>query len=171
MAKPVFLIGYMASGKSTSGKKLARMMGYAFEDTDAIIEQMTGKSIEEIFETDGEDAFRSLEHSVIRSLTTRINTVIATGGGAPCFYNNLELMQQYGITVYLKHHPNSIVTRLLLSKTKRPLLKTVSKDELLARITDHLTQREAYYLKARIIIKGENLDLEELSRIIKTYRG
>lgn len=170
MAKPVFLIGYMGSGKSTVGKKLARILNYAFEDTDALIEKMTGKTIDEIFGSEGEAAFRMLEHSVIKSLTNRINTVVATGGGAPCYYDNLDLMQQQGITVYLKLHPESIVKRLKQSKTRRPLLKYTDDDSLLPYVVRHLAQREEFYEKARIIFKGENADTEELARLIKTYR-
>jgi len=170
MARPVFLIGYMASGKTTAGRKLARQLGYAFEDTDELIKNMTGKSIEEIFDTDGEEAFRVLEHSVIRSLTDRTNTVISTGGGAPCFFDNLNLMQKHGITVYLKLHPASIVKRISQSKTSRPLLKGLSQDQMLPWVSRHLEQREIYYNNAHIIFKGESPDLNELAGLIKAYK-
>lgn len=170
MSKPVFLIGYMGSGKSTAGRKLARMLGYAFEDTDELITTMTGKTIEEIFDSDGEDAFRTLEHSVIRSLAGRVNTVIATGGGAPCYFDNLSVMQHNGITVYIKLHPLSIVKRLSQSKTNRPLIKKIGHDQLLPWVTRHLEQRALFYEKAHIIFKGENPDLNELAGQIKLFR-
>ncbi|KAF5068061.1 Shikimate kinase [anaerobic digester metagenome] len=170
MSKPVFLIGYMGSGKSTAGRKLARMLGYAFEDTDELISTMTGKTIEEIFDSEGEDAFRVLEHSVIRSLAGRINTVIATGGGTPCYFDNLSLMQRSGITVYIKLNPVSIVKRLSQSKTTRPLIKRIGQDQLLPWVTRHLEQRALFYEKAHIIFKGENPDLNELAGQIKTFR-
>ncbi|HPF65387.1 shikimate kinase [Lentimicrobium sp.] len=170
MSKPVFLIGYMGSGKSTAGRKLARMLGYAFEDTDELIAAMTGKTIEEIFDNEGEDAFRTLEHSVIRSLTGRVNTVIATGGGAPCYFDNLSLMLRSGITVYIKLNPVSIVKRLSQSKTNRPLIKKTGQDQLLPWVTQHLEQRALFYEKAHIIFKGESPDLNELAGMIKSYR-
>jgi shikimate kinase len=170
MSNPVFLIGYMGSGKSTAGRKLARVLGYAFEDTDELIASMTGKTIEEIFDSEGEDAFRTLEHSVIRSLAGRVNTVIATGGGAPCYFDNLSVMQHNGITVYIKLHPLSIVKRLSQSKTTRPLIKKIGHDQLLPWVTRHLEQRALFYEKAHIIFKGENPDLNELAGQIKSFR-
>lgn len=160
----------MGSGKSTAGRKLARMLGYAFEDTDELITKMTGKTIEEIFDSEGEDAFRILEHSVIRSLAGRVNTVIATGGGAPCYFDNLSLMQRSGITVYIKLHPISIVKRLSQSKTNRPLIKKTGREQLLPWVTRHLEQRALFYEKAHIIFKGENPDLNGLAGLIKSYR-
>lgn len=167
MAKPVFLIGYMGCGKSTVGKKLASKLKYNFIDVDSTIEDLTNKPVSQIFEDEGEHAFRQLEHSIIVSLCSRTNTVIATGGGAPCFHNNMELMNAHGITVYLKMHPKSLAERIISSKTERPLIKYVSNDELPAFITQHLNDREAFYKRARLTIQGESLKIDELVQRIK----
>lgn len=162
MAKTIFLIGYMGCGKSTVGKKLATRMQYDFIDIDAAIEKMTGKSVGQIFQDEGEDAFRQLEHSVIVSTCARNNLVVSTGGGAPCFFDNMKLMNQNGITVYLQMHPDSLTKRIRDSKTGRPLLKNVPDDYLGDYIALHLAQRERFYKEAALIIKGESLKIEEL---------
>lgn len=169
MGKPVFLIGYMGSGKSTAGKKLARTLGYFFTDLDEEIEKMTGKPIHRIFSEDGEDAFRQLEHSILVSLAARKNMVIATGGGAPCFFDNMELMKQSGVTVYLKMKPESLAKRLANAKIKRPLLAGVSIDELPAYIKNHLDKREPFYASSHISQKGESLDSDELLKHVRDY--
>lgn len=162
MAKPVFLIGYMGSGKSTIGKKLATKLRCTFIDMDQTIEDMTGKSISTIFNDEGEDAFRQLEHSVLVSLASRKDTVISTGGGTPCFFDNMVMMNKLGLTVYLKMHPDSLAKRILDSGTKRPLLQRISPDQLPAYIARHLKERESFYNKAHLTFKGENLKVEEL---------
>lgn len=169
MAKPVFLLGYMGCGKSTVAKKLATKLKYVFLDTDAVIESMTGKSIAQIFSEEGEDAFRILEKSVIQSLASRTNTVIATGGGAPCFHDNLSVMNKSGITVYIKMQPESLASRIIASKTDRPVLQRISNDDLPVYIHKHLSDRERFYNKAHLIVKGENLKIDELVNLIKDY--
>lgn len=171
MGKPIYITGYMGSGKTTVGKKIARILDYDFVDTDDLISKMTGKSIDNIFSTDGEDAFRLLEHSVLVSLTNRINTVISTGGGTPCFFKNLELMKKSGIVIYLKMHPSSIHKRMVVSKNPRPLLKKIPEDELLTYITAHLSQRESFYNGAHFVFKGESPDIESMIIAIKGFRN
>lgn len=166
MAKPVFLIGYMGCGKSTVGKKLANKLKYTFIDTDSAIENMTGKSVAAIFSEEGEAAFRLLENSVLKSLVLRSNTVISTGGGTPCFYDNIDLMNSRGLTIYIRMHPESLATRILESKTERPLLKRIPEADLPAYIQNHLNQRERFYNKAQHIVKGENLKIETLVELI-----
>ncbi|HLN53708.1 MAG TPA: shikimate kinase [Lentimicrobium sp.] len=169
MGKPVFLIGYMGSGKSTAGKKLANRLKFDFVDVDAAIEQMTGKPVAKIFSDEGEDQFRQLEHSIIKSLTARKNVVIATGGGAPCFFDNIQLMNSKGVTVYLKMAPGALAKRIIESKSERPLLKYVANEDLPAYINIHLQQREVYYKRAEIVVDGENLKIDELSQLVLKY--
>ncbi|KAF0197875.1 MAG: shikimate kinase [Bacteroidetes bacterium] len=169
MGKPVFLVGYMGSGKTTTGKKLARSIGYFFFDLDEEIEKLTGKTLPQIFSAEGEDAFRLLEHSVLVSLSNRKNIVVATGGGAPCYYNNMELMKKAGVTVYFKMSPESLAKRLLVARVKRPLIEGIPAMELPSFIAGHLSKREDFYNTAHITIKGENLDLEHLTHAVREY--
>jgi shikimate kinase len=167
MGKPVFLIGYMGSGKSTNGRKLARSIGYFHFDLDEEIEKLVGKSIDQIFSEEGEDAFRLLEHSVLVSLTNRKNIVVSTGGGTPCYFNNMQLMKVAGVVVYIKMKPESLAKRLQSSKVKRPIIVRAQAGDLSAFITQHLAQREDFYKQAHLTIKGENLDFETLQNSVK----
>ncbi|MGE5317117.1 MAG: shikimate kinase [Chloroflexota bacterium] len=167
MAKPVFLIGYMGCGKSTVGKKLATRLKFDFIDTDSAIENMTGKPVSVIFEQEGEDAFRLLENSVLKSLAARNNIVIATGGGTPCFYDNMAMMNRSGITIYVKMHPDSLAKRIIDSKTERPLLRRISDNDLPSYIANHLNARERFYNQAQLTVKGENLKIDELHLLIQ----
>jgi len=169
MGKPVFLIGYMGSGKSTNGRKLARIIGYFHFDLDEEIEKLVGKNINQIFSEEGEDAFRLLEHSVLVSLTNRKNIVVSTGGGTPCYYNNLQLMKDVGVIVYIKMKPESLAKRLQSSKVKRPILVRAQAGDLSAFIAKHLAQREDFYKQAHLTIKGENLDFDILLNSVKEY--
>ena len=95
----IILIGYMGSGKTTLGKKLAKKLGFEFLDTDDFIEDSTNKSIPEIFNELGEDGFRKLEYDVLNALDVN-NCVISVGGGMPCFYNNIDTLNSIGVTCY-----------------------------------------------------------------------
>ncbi|MDD2526467.1 MAG: shikimate kinase [Lentimicrobiaceae bacterium] len=167
MAKPVFIVGYMGSGKSTVGKKIAAKLGYKFVDMDKLIVDLAGKSIPEIFKGKGEDAFRDLERSVLISLCSRSNTVISTGGGTPCFFDNMKLMNSSGITVFLNMQIHSLADRLKKSKQERPLLPAMPADELEQYIGYHLSERISYYNQARLVVKGENADIDHLVKSIR----
>ena len=171
MGKPVFLIGYMGSGKSTAGKKLARILGYDFVDTDDVISSLVGKEVYKIFMEDGEDAFRQMERSVLVSFKDRKDTVIATGGGMPCFFDNVATMKRYGITVYLQMQVTSLIKRLNEAKTPRPLLPKLPPEEFKQYIQQHLAKRERFYLDSHLVVKGESLDLESLAKAIKNFHG
>ena len=152
MQKPdkIFLIGFMGSGKTTTGKKLASRLNWKFIDLDEFIEEDKGMPVAEIFETQGEDWFRTVEAEALRTVTKAGNTVISTGGGTPCFYENMEFMLQNGLTVYLRMTPESLARRLARSSAGRPLLKDIDKEELETYIRTKLVERELWYSMAEI---------------------
>ena len=167
----IFLVGFMGSGKSTVGKKLAARLKYGFVDTDKSIECVAGKSIPEIFDSDGEPYFRQKETEILRSLEGRKNLVVATGGGAPCHADNMQWMNEQGITIYLEMHPGSIFHRIAPRKSERPVLKNLDDVDLMEFIINELDRRKPIYKKARIVIKGENLKFEELEQKLNQIVG
>ncbi|MFI5150130.1 MAG: shikimate kinase [Bacteroidia bacterium] len=163
----IFLIGYMGSGKSTLGKKLANQLGYEFIDQDRLIEETLGKSIHGIFEEEGESYFRETEHSMLISLLEKDNVVISTGGGTPCHHNNMELMNQNGLTIYLKMSADTLLSRLRQSKDTRPLLSGKSEEDLYHFILTHLEDREPFYAEAQYKVKAKDLDVKKLASFIQ----
>src|SRR5574344_612650 len=126
----VFLIGFMFSGKSTVGKKLASIMGYDFIDTDKYFEDKYKISIFDFFEKFGEEMFRKFEHDILNELIVRENTIISTGGGLPCFNENMDIINDKGISIYLEMPFKAIINRQKNSKQKRPLLKNKNQEEI-----------------------------------------
>ncbi len=153
----------MGSGKTTNGKRLAGHLGYSFLDMDMEIEKDQGMAIARIFETRGEEFFRSLEHELLLKIFNMDNLVISTGGGLPCFSNNLELINKNGVSVYLKLTPEMLASRLKFSGKTRPLIKNLPEDELLNFVYQQLEEREAWYLKATIIYNAMNMNINELA--------
>ncbi len=162
-----FLIGYMGSGKTTVGKKLAAKLNFEFIDLDKFIETEYKKTIPEIFKQDGEQAFRSMETNALKKLIAKKNSVIACGGGAPCYYGNMELINDNGISVYLKLSVDALSNRLLNAKDKRPLIEGKSEKELKSFIIRQLEKRENFYNKAKYTVKAKDLDIEELLSFLK----
>ena len=152
----IYLVGYMGCGKSTIGRKLADLLEVSFIDLDKFIEERNFKSVPAIFAEEGESAFREKERNALMEVSEFDNVVIGTGGGAPCFFDNMELMNSSGITVYIAPDIEVLATRLIKSKTVRPLILGKSKDELMHFIAEALQKREPFYLKSKITIRGEN---------------
>ena len=165
----IVLVGYMGSGKSTLGKKLASKLGFSFYDTDQIIEEQYKISIYNFFEKYEEDVFRKIEYDVLKNILIHNNAVISTGGGTPCFRNNMDIINKNSYSVYIKMHIDSIETRLINSKKSRPLLKDISQTNLKAFIEKQLLEREKYYNQANLIIKGEKLDINYLIESLKNH--
>ena len=163
----IYFIGFMGSGKSTTGKKLAAAIGWSFIDQDKEIEERTGKTIPEIFSDHGEDYFRKVETEVLRSLESQKKIIISTGGGAPCHSENMSFMLETGLTVYLKLTPIQLKTRLSGSKSERPLIKGLSSEELLSFIEQKLVMREVYYSQAEIQIDDFDIDYTILHSLVK----
>lgn len=159
----VFLIGFMGSGKTTIGKKLASYLKYEFIDLDRLIELRAGMSIANFFDMHGEQAFRELEMEVLRNTAISGNAIIATGGGAPCYRDNMEWMNAEGLTAYLSLPAKALANRLEHSKAERPLIRNLRGEELVKFISDKLAGREEYYKKARFEVSASDLTAERLA--------
>ena len=162
----IYLIGYMGSGKSHLGRKFAKYLGVQFVDMDHYIEERNYKTIPQIFTEEGEDEFRKKERNALEELSEFTDIVIATGGGAPCFFDNIDLMNKSGVTIHLNIDPKILAFRLMKSKTERPLIKGKSKDELIAFIDESLKKRNEFYSQAKYQITRPDIALVELERII-----
>ena len=127
--KRVFLVGYMGVGKTTIGKILSKELDVEFIDLDKYIENRYRKTIQEIFSEKGEDKFRIIEREMLREVSTFQNVLISTGGGTPCFFDNMEVMNRRGITVYVKASVEQLVSRLVASKNVRPIIRNKSHDK------------------------------------------
>lgn len=159
----IFLIGFMGCGKSTLGKKLAAKTGFTFIDLDDAIVQSINMSITEYFEAYGESAFRAIEREQLHKLRELKNTIIATGGGAPCHLDNMDWMNQHGKTVYLKLSPKALLSRLSQKEIEsRPLLKGKTKEELLDFIQSKLEERNPFYNRASLIFDAFHSDTKDL---------
>jgi shikimate kinase len=170
MAK-FFIIGYMGSGKSTVGKSLSDILNYDFIDLDRLIETEYNQTIPQIFATKGEKEFRSMEHNTLKKLINKDNVIIACGGGTPCFYNNLELMNNNGNTIYLKISLDTLVKRLKTEKDSRPLIANKTDEELRKFVNRQMIKREDFYHQAQYIVKGKELNVNELAVFIKELTG
>jgi len=155
----------MGCGKTTLGKRLAEQTGFAFLDLDGYIEQKYLKTVATIFAEMGQDAFREIERKALAEIADFENVVIATGGGAPCFFDNMEVMNTAGLTVYIKMTPAQLAERLEHSRAgKRPLIAGKSGEELRQFIEDGLRQRESFYLQAKVIVAGSDDEIIEKIR-------
>lgn len=170
MAK-IFLTGYMGSGKSSAGKTLATQLGYEFIDLDKFIEQEYKMTIPEIFSNKGEKEFRAMEHNALKKVIEKENVIVACGGGTPCYYNNMELMNNSGATVYLKMSADSLVNRLMNAKEKRPLILNKDEKQLREFVNRQLEKREDIYHQAQYIVKGKDLNVKELAAFVKEQVG
>jgi shikimate kinase len=159
----VFLIGFMGSGKTTIGKKLANYLKYEFIDLDKLIESKAGMSIVNYFEMHGEPLFRELERDILQKTEFPENAIIATGGGAPCFGDNMEWMNNNGLVAYLSLSPKALASRLEHSKTDRPLIRHLKGDELVDFISSKLQDREVFYNQAKYVVSASDLTAERLS--------
>ncbi len=172
MAMKIILIGYMGSGKSTIGKRLAFKMNLPFVDMDNEIEKQESATISEIFQTKGEMYFRELERNFIFSmLPDSKEAIYATGGGMPCFYDNMEQLNRLGTTIYLKRPTSELLHRLMNSKKERPLTKDKTKTELYAFMENQLILREPFYAKAKIIAPRNQQDTDSLLELISEYHS
>ena len=156
----IFLIGFMGCGKSTLGKKLAAKLACAFIDLDHEIEVIAGSTVGDYFTAHGEEAFRKLESNTLKNYVYPADCVIATGGGTPCYFDNMDWMNEHGTTIYIKMTPVSLARRLENGRAKRPLLKDLSAEGVVHFIENKLEERETFYNRAALKLSGVNLTAE-----------
>lgn len=154
----IILIGYMGSGKTTVGKALSKETGMMFYDLDWYIESRMRKTVAQIFAEKGEEGFRKIEHNMLHEVAEFENVIISCGGGTPCFFDNIDYINQQGEVVYLKATPEVLYRHLLMGKVERPLIKNKTPEELIAYITEQVAIREEFYNKARYTLDVSLMD-------------
>ena len=154
----IILIGYMGSGKTTIGKALSKETGMMFYDLDWYIETRMRKTVSQIFAEKGEEAFRKMEYNMLHEVAEFEDVIISCGDGTPCFFDNMEYLNQQGDVVYLNASPEVLYKHLLMAKGERPLLKGKSPEELIEYITTHLKEREPFYSKAKYSLDVNLMD-------------
>ncbi len=155
--KRIFLIGYMGAGKTTVGKQLASRMGLSFIDLDLHIEARYHKSVRELFAERGEDVFRGIERNMLHEVAEFEDVLVSTGGGSPCFFDNMAFMNRLGKTVYLKVSAEELTKRLEACKQTRPVLQNRSGESLFHFIDEGIRKREPFYNQASVVFDAEKL--------------
>ncbi len=167
----LYIVGYMGSGKSTIAKELSNELKCNYIDLDSYIENQTGLSPTDWIKTKGELAFRKVERESLIQLSVEFNGIIATGGGTPCYFDNMEVMLKTGKTAYLHANPKELANRLSNSKTIRPLLSHVESDKLVEFIAKHLFERAPFYSQAEIHWKATSKELKKWAEEIQAICG
>ena len=158
--KPIFLVGYMGSGKSTLGRALSRAMDLEFIDLDQYIENRFHKSIKQLYNEKGEQKFRDIEHNMLLEVAEFENIIVACGGGTPCHRENMAAMNTHGLTILLEVPVTVIVDRLCRpgAKAKRPLIANLPDEELTAYVTASLEQRMPFYSQAQMHFDATDIE-------------
>lgn len=156
----------MGAGKTTAAKRIANRLGWDVADTDAMFEEKYRISVHDFFQKYDEPLFRKLESEVLKTTENMEHTVISTGGGLACFCDNMDWMNRHGTTVFMRISPEAAADRILHSKRKRPLTENKTEAELAEYIQQHYAERMPFYEQADITVKSEDLDLENLIKLI-----
>lgn len=163
--KRIIIIGYMGAGKTTVGKCLAKELNMDFYDLDWYIESRMRKTVKQIFDEVGEEGFRKIEHNMLHEVAEFENVIISCGGGTPCFFDNIEYMNQQGETVFLKASPEVLYSHLKMGKTVRPLLLNKTPEEVKVFINEQLEKRNPYYTQAKYTLNVDLMDNYEKIKI------
>lgn len=167
----IFLTGYMGAGKTTLGKAFARELNMPFIDLDWYIEERFHKTIRTLFEERGEEAFRKLERDMLHEVGEFEDVIISTGGGTPCFYDNMEYMNRQGDTVFLDVDPDTLFRRLKVATRQRPVLQDKTDEELREIIIEALRRRRPVYEQARYRFDGGHLESRrQITRSVEELR-
>ena len=163
----IYLIGFMGVGKTHWGKILSNKLGLPFYDLDELIEEKEGRSINQIFDEEGEEYFRTTEREILREFSEENESMLLScGGGAPCFFNNIIFMNENGVTVWINTPFEILLGRLRQGKDKRPLLKDLSDEQLKAYIVKKNADRRMYYEQAKVIVDDKVIEIEKLIKQI-----
>jgi len=165
--KNIFLIGFMGCGKTTMAKKMASRIGYHCVDMDVAFTKKSGISVADFIIAQGEEEFRIQEREILKAIVTQKYQVVATGGGTPCFFDNISLMNNFGTSVYLKMTTAALASRLAVSGVQRPLLNDVSGRDLEAYIDKMLSKREMFYMQAHHTVEAFGLKPEDLMLLLR----
>ncbi|MEN9399524.1 MAG: hypothetical protein RL632_625 [Bacteroidota bacterium] len=160
----IILIGYMGAGKTQLGRSLAQSLNIRFINSDSEIEQQTGMTTGQIFEQYGEDYFRTLEKEFLQNFNADNSFVLATGGGTPCYNDQMTVLNALGTTVYLQCSNETLFSRLKNERDHRPLIAGLSDDELRDAIDFRMKQRESIYQLAQIVLPENEQTVESLSQ-------
>lgn len=167
---PIFIIGYMASGKTTFGRALARHLGLRFIDLDFYIEQRFHASVAQIFAEKGEERFREIEREILRETGEFSDVVISCGGGTPCFHDNMDYINSRGLSVCLHAGVERTVERILRRPGKRPLTDGKQRAELEQYVAENLAKRHPFYSRAHLTIDSEELeDRRQIDRTVERF--
>jgi len=159
--KPIFLIGYMAVGKTTLGRALADRLGLRFIDLDEAVEQRAGMTVSEIFASGGQDGFRVMERDALREVAMCGDSIVACGGGTPCYYDNMALMNGAGTTVWLSASDDRLVSRLVEGRASRPIIAGLPDSEIVALARRQMAVREPYYSRSACRFDSSFLETPE----------
>lgn len=160
----IIIIGYMGAGKTTIGRALAKQLNLPFYDLDNYIENRMHKTVKQIFDTVGEDGFRRIEHNMLHEVAEFENVIISCGGGTPCFFDNMEYMNNQGETVYMKADVDTLCKHLKMGGSVRPLLLGKNDEQLREHIEQQLAEREHFYTQAKHTLDISTLDNNEKIR-------
>lgn len=163
----IYIVGYMGAGKTTAARRLAQRMGWEVVDTDALFEEKYKISVNDFFNKYDEPLYRKLESEVLKATESLDHVVVSTGGGTACFFDNMDWMNQHGLTVFLRISPQAAVDRVIHSRHKRPLVEGKSEEDLTEFVNQHYASRLPFYEQARITAKSEDFDIESLMEAIK----
>ena len=159
----------MGAGKSYWKNWLSKKYALRGYDLDFLIEAMEEQTINEIFETEGEDSFRKKEAAMLRLLKQSKTFVAATGGGTPCFYDNMDWMNHQGITIWIDEPVSVLVQRLQAEKSHSPLISNLSDDELASYLQQKLSERKPFYIQATHHLEGKNISESGFKMILQAY--